>query len=136
MIDKALMIIIFCYIASGTLMAGQVVIGSVYDITLVNHEGVEISPYIGVFINEDEFNTRTQNIVEGNFTGNSTYYDRVETFTTGAAYVAWELITLMSGTYIFNVMYLMGVPAEFVLIFVLAYLSLFARAIIGYVRGI
>jgi hypothetical protein len=65
-----------------------------------------------------------------------TFYNKVETFTTAAAAVAWNLILILSGTYIFNFMYLMGVPDVFVAIFVSLYVLLLARAIIGYIRGI
>ena len=74
--------------------------------------------------------------MSANFQGNSTYFDKVETFTTGAAFVAWELVTLMTGTYIFYIMFLFGVPEIFVLVFVTLYVLLLARAILGYVRGI
>jgi hypothetical protein len=84
----------------------------------------------------DRVNERTTNIISADFQGNSTYYDKVETFTTGAAFVAWELVTLMTGTYIFYIMYLFGVPLIFVLGMTILYGFLLARAIIGYVRGI
>ena len=136
MIEKALIIILFMYSASFSLLGVQYVIGDVIGVELTSIEGVPIKSHILGLINEDQLNTVTANIVSGNFTENTTYYDRVETFTTGAAFVAWELVTLLSGTYIFNFMWLMGVPEIFVGGFVILYLMLLARAIIGLVRGI
>jgi len=137
LIEKSIMVIIFMYAMSVSILGAQYVIADVFDITLVSPiSGVPVESHIVGFVDEDNINTISENIVTGNFTTNSTYYNKVETFTTAAAYVAWELITLLSGTYIFNFMYLMGVPAFFVAAFVILYLILLARTIIGLVRGI
>ena len=123
---------------------GFMIIGLEYSVNQVYHvemvspltgEPMETSSIVG-YLQNSEFNAQTEQIVTANFTTNSTFYSKVETFTTGAAYVAWELIGLMTGTYIFNIMLQMGVPAWFVTAFVALYILLLARAIIGYVRGI
>ena len=136
MIDKALMIIIFMYAVGFSMLGVQYTLADTFGITMTNMEGTPIKSALHGFIKDDEINERTQNIVSADFQGNSTYYDKVETFTTGAAFVAWELVTLMTGTYIFYIMFLFGVPEIFVLVFVTLYVLLLARAIIGYVRGI
>ena len=136
MIDKALMIIIFMYAVGFSMLGVQYTLADTFGITMTNMEGTPIKSALHGFIKDDEINERTQNIVSANFQGNSTYFDKVETFTTGAAFVAWELVTLMTGTYIFYIMFLFGVPEIFVLVFVTLYVLLLARAIIGYVRGI
>ncbi len=48
----------------------------------------------------------------------------------------WELIQLLTGTYIFGFLYLLGVPLIFVTILVVVYFALLARAIVGYIRGV
>lgn len=136
MIDKALMIIIFMYAVGFSMLGIQYTLADTFGITMTNMEGTPIKSALHGFIKDDEINERTQNIVSANFQGNSTYFDKVETFTTGAAFVAWELVTLMTGTYIFYIMFLFGVPEIFVLVFVTLYVLLLARAILGYVRGI
>lgn len=136
MIDKSVMVVMFMYAVSGSILAGQIVLADAFEITLTSFEGEPIESHLAGFINESELNERAENSINANFTANSTYYDKTETFTTAAAYVAWELITLLSGTYIFNVMYLMGIPIPFVIIFVTGYLFLLLRTIIGVVRGI
>lgn len=136
MIDKALMIIIFMYAVGFSMLGIQYTLADTFGITMTNMEGTPIKSALHGFIKDDNINERTQNIVSADFQGNSTYYDRVETFTTGAAFVAWELVTLMTGTYIFYIMFLFGVPEIFVLVFVTLYVLLLARAILGYVRGI
>lgn len=134
--EKALYIIIFMYAASYSVAGVQYVIGDYYDIQITNYDGAEIQSPLEVIIDLTTFNTVSDEIVNGTFTGNTTYYDKVETFTTAAAAIAWNLVLLLSGTYIFNFLYLLGVPAYFVAIFVVLYLLLLARAIIGYIRGI
>ena len=124
------------YAASLSIIGVQTVIANVYDIELTNLEGVPITSSIVGFLSEETFNQRTINIVNANFSTNTTFYNRVETFTTGAAFAAWELVQLLSGTYIFNFLYLMGMPLVFVIAFLMLYLLLLARAVLGYVRGI
>lgn len=149
MIEAALKIMLFMWCISFSLLGGQYVIGDVLGITMTNtwtdfnEDGVideldhtPIKSHLLTIIDEDIINQQSVNIVNANFTTNSTFYDKVETFTTSAAFVAWELITLLSGTYIFNLMYVMGIPLIFVSFFVILYLAVLARAIIGYVRGI
>ncbi len=129
------MIVIAFYAVSISLIGGQWA-ADIFGLTLVNMDGVPIKSHLIGFIGESELNTRTANIVAANFTANSTFFDKIETFTTGAAFVAWELITLLTGTYIFYLMFLFGVPLIFVTGFVILYVLLLARAIIGLVRGI
>lgn len=137
MIDKALIIIIAFYAIGISLVGIEYSLGQVYHVEMVSPiNGEPINSAIVGYMQEGELNTRTQNIVSANFTGNSTFYDKVETFTTGAAYVAWELVALMTGTYIFYIMLLFGIPAWFVTGLITLYILLLARAIIGYVRGI
>jgi hypothetical protein len=138
LIDKAL-IIVFVFYALGFMIIGlEYSVNQVYHVEMVSPltgEPMETSSIVG-YLQNSEFNAQTEQIVTANFTTNSTFFNKVETFTTGAAYVAWELIGLMTGTYIFNIMLQMGVPAWFVTAFVALYILLLARAIIGYVRGI
>ena len=136
MLESALKIMMFMWAVSFSVLGGQYIIGDAFGIELVNFNGEPIKSHIVALINEDEFNERSSNIATGNFQANTTTYDRVETFTTGAAFVAWELITLLSGTYIFNFLFILGIPPYFVSIFVILYILLLGRAIIGYIRGI
>jgi hypothetical protein len=136
MIDNALKIIIFMYAAGFSLLGVQYTMADTIGLEMTNMDGVPIKSALHGFIKDDNINARTANIVSADFQGNSTYYDKVETFTTGAAFVAWELVSLMTGTYIFYIMYLFGVPSMFVLVFITLYALLLARAILGYVRGI
>jgi len=136
MIDNALKIIIFMYAAGFSLLGVQYTMADTIGLEMTNLDGTPIKSALHGFIKDDTINEKTSNIVSADFQGNSTYYDKVETFTTGAAFVAWELVSLMTGTYIFYIMYLFGVPSMFVAVFITLYALLLARAILGYVRGI
>lgn len=137
---------------SFSLLGGQYVIGDVYGIELTNTwtdfscytssgcdgtvDNIKLKSHLLTIINEEQINEITLSIVNANFTTNSTYYDKVETSTTSAAFVAWELVLLLSGTYVFNLLYLMGVAPIFISFFVILYLAILSRAILGYIRGI
>ena len=136
MIEKALIIIIFMYAVSFAVLGGQYVLGDVFNVTLTNYEGTPVKSYILDFVEDGTINTVTANIVNGTYVDNGTAYDRILDFSTSAAYIAWELVQLLSGVYIFNFIYLMGVPLIFVTPLVILYLVVLGRAIIGYIRGI
>ena len=55
---------------------------------------------------------------------------------TAAAGIAWEIIQLMSGTYIFGVLVMLGVPSIIVAGMTVLYVLMLARTIIAYIRGI
>jgi|UniRef100_A0AAT9J998 hypothetical protein len=139
MIDKALILVMFFYAAGFSLVGVQYTLADVYNITLVSPvSGAPIESALVGYLQEQKFNETTENIKTANFTTNSTFFDRVETFTTGAAFVAWEIIGLMTGTYIFYMMNLMlGEGFDIWTTAIIAlYVMLLARAILGYVRGI
>ena len=75
-------------------------------------------------------NTATSNIVGTNST--SVTSNPV----TAAAGIAWEIIQLMSGTYIFGVLVMLGVPSIIVAGMTILYVFMLARTIIAYIRGI
>lgn len=139
MIEKSLTVILFMYSLSIGFLGFQYIIGDVFHITMTNYNGEELSgDFITSWMDLTTFNTQTGLIVNGTYTpeNGTTFYNRVETFTTAAAAVAWNLIQLLSGTYIFNLILFLGVPWPIVAGFVILYSLLLARAIIGYVRGI
>lgn len=115
------------------------------EYTLVDVMHVEVENYRGetlngtlvsTYMNMDTFNAQTLLIINGTFNENTTDYNRVETSVTAAAAVAWNLIILLSGTYIFTIMYFFGVPIPLVIGMVILYIFLLARAIFGYVNRV
>lgn len=136
MSEKALVIIIFMYGTSFSLLGAQYVIGDVFGSTLT-------SPVTGQAIKSNLIGNGTNGILnvgiinqqQVNITSNSrsnTVSNPIGT----AAGMAWEIMQILTGTYVFNVLYLLGVPAIFISGIVIIYVILLARAIVAYVRGI
>ena len=131
MIEKALYVMIFMYSVSFSLLGIQFVLGDAYNIELQNFEGTPIRSNLLLVINEDNINTALGNVTTANYT--ATNSDDAFAIAAGAAA---ELFFLMTGTYIFNVLFLLGVPLIFITGFVAIYGFLFARAVLAYVRGV
>lgn len=131
MIEKALYVMIFMYIASFSILGVQYVIGDVYGKELTNFEGTPIRSNLLEVVNTDNINTALGNITTANYTAG----DQNDAFAIAAG-AATELFFLMTGTYVFNILVLLGVPVIFVSGFVVVYGILFARAVLAYVRGV
>jgi hypothetical protein len=132
--DKALKMIIMMYIVNFAILGVQWEILDPYGITIRNFDGVEIKSAVHEYVNQEQLNQYTDSIITADYQTNSTAFDKIETSVTAGVFVVWELITLMTGTHVFYLLILMGVPPIFVAIFVIAYVLLLARAIIGYLR--
>ena len=132
MSEKAIVIIIFMYATSFSLLGGQYVISDVFGSTLTSPvTGQPIkSNILSSVVNINLINMQQQNITS--ITRNNTVNNPIGT----AAGMAWELLQILTGTYIFNLLYLLGVPAIFIAGLVIIYVILLARAIIAYIRGI
>ena len=144
MIEKALIVIIACYAVGFMLIVVQWVYADTFGLTLVSWTGVPIkSALLGNgtsgILQIGSLNTLQQNVTSN--TRSATVNNPIGT----AAGMAWELMTLMTGTYIFNVLYLIlgggdgphnSIAAVIVAPFVSIYVMLLMRAIIGYIRGI
>ncbi len=133
--NKALIIWIFMFFFGGMGLVAQYTADS-FGYTIKNFEGVPIESNILGIIDIDDINVRTINIVEANFTGNTTAYNRVEDPQVSGAFVAWEVIQLITGTYIFNLLILFGVPIIMVVPMVIVYVLLLAVFIWTSIRGI
>lgn len=133
--DNAFKIMVTMYLFSFILLGVQFIAADIfgYVITINN---VELRSNLHTYINQEQLNQYTENITSANYNTNSTYYDKIETFTTAGAFVIWELITLMTGTHIFQVLLILQIPPIFVAIFVIAYILLLARAILGYLNRV
>ena len=52
------------------------------------------------------------------------------------ASIAWEFFLLLSGTYVFNIMFLFGIPAIFIVPIAAIYLIMLANTLIAKIRGV
>lgn len=135
MIEKSLFIIVVIYCVSFSLIIGQYIFGDVYGITLRAYDGTPIrSPLLNI-IDMDNLNAITSNIVNANATQSGILQGIELAFQVGY-YVAWELLLILTGTYIFNFLALMGVPGIVIGPLIILYVLLLGRAIVGYIRGL
>ena len=138
MIDKSIMIIIFMYGASISFLTIEYVMVDVFHITVTNYNGQQLTgAFVVTQLNQTGFNTLSELIVTGSYNPtNGTFYDRVETYATAGAAVAWNFISMLSGLYIFNLLTFLGVPLPFVIGLAILYVFLLARTIIGLLQRI
>lgn len=130
MIEKPLMIIIFMYAVSFSMLSVQYVIADIFGITLVNFEGQPIQSSLLQIID-----TGNINIVTGNL--NTLNETKIETDPiTAAAELVWDMLTLLTGTYIFNLLSLFGIPDIVIAGMVIIYSIMLFRTLIAYLRGI
>lgn len=129
MIEKALIIVIFMYATSFSLLGGQYIM-SVYDIQLINVDGTPYESALLDIINTDEINSVTDNL--NTINGTEAESNPIEV----AAGLVVDLIGILTGAYIFNVLWLAGVPDIFVNGVIVLYAFMLFRALIGYLRGI
>ena len=121
---------LFMYSVSFSVLGKQYIFGDIIGIEMTNFEGTPITSNLLAMIDVDALNISKSNVVNTNETTVKT--DPV----IAAADIAWEIFLLLTGTYIFNVMILFGVPVIFVSGLIFLYLIMLARAFIAYLRGI
>ena len=137
MIDKSIMIIIFMYGASISFLTVEYIMVDVFHITVTNYAGQQLTgAFVTTQLNLDQFNTLSLEIQNGTYNQNSTFYDKVETYATAGAAVAWNFVSILSGLYVFNLLTFLGVPLPFVTGLAILYVFLLARTIIGLLQRI
>ena len=133
MIEKSLMVILFLYITSFSAIGMQYIADS-YNITITNQDGQIVKSEVLDFINLEAIDTSLENVTSVGGTDDPTFF--VYQSVIAAAGFAWELFLLLTGTYIFNILYLFGVPVPFIVGFVAIYGIMLIRTLIAYIRGI
>ena len=129
MIEKALIAVVFMYSLTFGLLAAQYTLADVYGIELTNWQGESLKNPLLQIANTPLLNAILLNVTNTNQTTVQT--DPI----TAAAEITYNLFLILTGTYVFNVLYFLGVPFIVVSGLVLLYLILLARALIGYLRG-
>ena len=144
MIEKPLFIIIFMYLAGFGLVASQYWFADVMGMTLTGYGGVEIRNSAIDILNMANLNAATANIQNATDAENSTLSSIDNAFQIGYNVAKilignpLDIATLLTGTYIFNFIYLMGGPATLIIIVPIAavYAIMLGRTLIAYVRGV
>lgn len=129
MIEKALIAIVFMYAVSFSLLGGQYLMDT-FGITMTNIDGTPVSPSLLSIVDVDNLNSVTNELNTVNGTEAS-----ADPFGVAAAMTV-TFLQLLTGTYVFNLLFLFGVPAIFVYGMTTLYALLLIRALIAYLRGI
>lgn len=145
MIEKPLIIIIVCYIASFSFLGVQLTVGDIigvdmrtFDTDTGSYSGDEIRDSINGMSNEE--GTPYSQLSNGTYIMTQiTLGDEssvIDSPIATAAGIAFTIFQLMTGTYIFDMLVFLGVPVIFVGGIVMIYIILLSRTVIAYVRGI
>ena len=131
--DKALIVIMFMYSISFGILTAQYVYADAYGITLVDFQGHPIRDIFVQIANMNQFNAEQTQINQLNSTNIVT-----NPFGTANAIVniSLTLVELASGTYVFQILYLLGVPGIFLAGMIGLYIFLLGRAVLGWLRGV
>ena len=129
---------VFMYASGFGLLISQYVWADLYGVTLTSPVTGQVicSPIvtaancpITTYLNISNLNTIQNNVT-------STQRTSVVTNINSFLGMVWELIQLLTGTYIFNILGSLGVPGIVLTAFVGLYFFLLIRAYFGYIRGI
>lgn len=142
MIEKPLIIIIFMYFAGFCLVGVQYLYADVLGITLVNEDGIELRSTVLDILDMPNVNSVALNIANATDAENSTLSAIDNAFQVGynvaKIYVGSgvDIAMLLTGTYIFNLVYWVGVPTIFIVPMVVIYMFMLGRTLIAYIRGV
>lgn len=135
MIEKALFIAISMYALSFCLLIGQYVFADILGMTLTSPiTGAPLQSAVLQFIDTGNLNTISTSVVNVNDTTSNTFTGIERAFQLGMT-VGLQLFELMTGTYIFNLLSLLGIPDLVILVFVTLYVFLLIRAAMSYFRN-
>lgn len=125
----------FVYAISFSILGAQFIFADVMHVELTNFQGQPITTNIFNSLHQD-----TLNQIAINSTSQSPTWQQQVTnsllYLGAAAKIAWNLLLLITGFYVFAVMIDMGVPVIFVMMFIGLYIILLARSIPGWIRSI
>ena len=126
------------YVTSIGFLAVEYAFIDVFHITVTNFDGqVLTGAFVQTQMHMSTLNTVTADIINGTYVPtNGTFYDRVETVTTAAAAISWNLFTILTGLYIFNLVLFLGVPLVFVIGLAIAYSIMFGLTAVEIIRGV
>lgn len=135
MINKSIQVIMFMICINGGILIVQYTIADVYGMELVNHEGISYKSKIIDSLGTSQINSISDDILNQGDAGGDGLDGMVDS-AVDAAHIVWELVTLLSGTYVFYILVHFGVPEFVVGIMMIPYTILLVRTVVGLVRGV
>ena len=124
------------------LVGVQYLYADVLGITLVNEDGIELRSTVLDILDMPNVNSVAVNIPNATQAENSTLSAIDNAFQVGynvaKIYVGSgvDVAMLLTGTYIFNLVYWVGIPSIFIVPMVVIYVFMLGRTLIAYVRGV
>lgn len=123
------------YALSFSLLIGQYIWGDVVGLTMYSPiSGLEFQPSVLQYINTDNLNSISESVVTVNSTTSNSFTGIERAFQLGMT-VGLQLFELLTGTYIFNLLQVLGLPSIFTLPIVALYVFLMIRAAMAYFRN-
>ena len=130
MIDNALIVIIFMYVLSFSFLGVQYMLADTLGIQMTSLSGEVLRPNILASTNIDRLDAIARD-------ASDTPIDAIEENPVlAAASIAWDILQILTGTYIFTVLLLLDIPHIFVSMTVIIYTLLMVRTVVAYLRGI
>jgi hypothetical protein len=111
----------------------QYVYADAYGITLVGTDGQPLRNIVQQITNVGTMNTL---VGEANGLNSTNIGGNPLGVAAGIAGLAVTLVELVTGTYVFDILYHLGVPTIFIVGMIMLYIALLARAILGWIRGV
>ena len=129
--EKGIIIIIFMYAMSFSLIGAQFVLGDVFNLTLTDFNGNPLQAELIPIENQQKFNLNQNNstatapvVINNNPIANAS----------NVINAGWSLFQLLSGTTIFNLIGYFGVPIIFITPFIALYVIFLVRTMIGLLK--
>ena len=133
--EKSTIAIMFVYAVSFSMLGVQFVLSDVFHTPMTNFQGVPVKNNLITSIHTSTLNQVQINSTCTTDACRATASNPI-TYLGYAANIAWNLILLATGFYIFAVMVDFGVPTIFVMGFIALYTFLLIRTVIAILRGI
>lgn len=135
--DNALRIFLFCYIVSGCLAAGEVLVAEPLGIQYMGFDGEPVGPQLAHITSQMSNHDIEGRLLEaqGGLTSD-VWWERAYVSLSLGVDMSIELFKLLAGLYVFDVLTIFGIPSQITIIIQTAYTILLARAILGYMPTI
>ena len=111
----------------------QFVYADAYGVVLVGFDGLPLKDIVLQISNVGTINTL---IGQANSLNSTNIQSDPLGVASAIAGISVTLVELVTGTYVFDILYHLGVPIIFVAGMVILYVALLARAILGWIRGV
>lgn len=111
----------------------QFVYADAYHIVLTDFQGKPLKDIVLQITNVGTINTLQG---QSNALNSTNIQSNALGVASAIAGIAVTLVELVTGTYVFDILYHLGVPVIFVVGMIMIYVALIGRAILGWIRGV